>query len=289
MNCPICKEEKVGIVRDPDFVRCVSCGLLRRAQPLAPDLLQNALDDDLRGCWEELTSADYYANQRDRALSEMPFIREHYPSLLKGGRALDIGCGLGGFLEALNQEGMEASGIDASQPCADFARARGLDVRVARIDHRVLDTFFPGEMFDLISLRAVLGYVDNQGEILALVRRRLKSTGMLYVNDVMASSPYFWFGASLLARLGPYSTVFFDRRSLANALRIYGFRPVATLSRHQIPADALSNAWRAPPVIAPLLRRVLPRMIRYLPDDFPCVIASPLPNRSIRDERERLS
>ena len=71
--CPICKGYKTKKINDPDFVRCTSCGLLRRSpRPTVAELAA-----ELEKLYVTERPNDDYANQVNRALGEMPLIRQH--------------------------------------------------------------------------------------------------------------------------------------------------------------------------------------------------------------------
>jgi SAM-dependent methyltransferase len=226
----------------------------------------------LDGIYGPESLGNTYANEVVRAAGEMSLIRDRCSSFLKGGRALDVGCGLGGFLDVLCQEGMKATGLDAYERRADAARAHGLDVKVGRFNRQTLETLFNDESFDLISLRGALSYMDDQGEVFALARERLNRDGMLYISEHMASSPYYWFGVPLITRVGRIATVFFDRHSLLKSFNIYGFEAVAVLPEW-LPPEPLIKAWRVPSAFVPLFKRLLPYANRVLPADYLSVLA----------------
>jgi SAM-dependent methyltransferase len=69
--------------------------------------------------------------------------------LRPGSRVLDIGCGVGSFLELVVARGAEGSGIDASEALIDVARRRlpGVDLRVGEMQALPYDD----DTFDLVA------------------------------------------------------------------------------------------------------------------------------------------
>jgi SAM-dependent methyltransferase len=57
----------------------------------------------------------------------------YLPMLAGRRRVLDLGCGLGGFVQLLNRGGFEALGVDSDPACIAFARAHGLPVAEADV------------------------------------------------------------------------------------------------------------------------------------------------------------
>jgi SAM-dependent methyltransferase len=82
--------------------------------PSAPaaDVVYVAFEDEFRGS--------------DAAIAER--LRQYLPLFAGAGDVVDIGCGRGEFLAALNGAGVRARGVDANGEMAATARARGLDV-----------------------------------------------------------------------------------------------------------------------------------------------------------------
>ena len=94
------------------------------------------------------------------------------------GRALDVGCGDGSFLEALAGQGWDVVGTELSAPIAATARGRlGGRIRVGALDEAGL----PSASFDLITFWQVLEHCQDPGPALAEARRLLKADGRIVV------------------------------------------------------------------------------------------------------------
>lgn len=97
------------------------------------------------------------------------------PELASGGRWLDIGCGFGELLEALQLESAGKLVLAGSEPNARkaaAARARGLDVTF-----RDLERETPG--YDFISLLNVFSHLPDPPELLRRLRGLLGARGQL--------------------------------------------------------------------------------------------------------------
>ena len=98
---------------------------------------------------------------------------QHYPS-----RLLDVGCGVGFFLEVAKEQGWDVSGIETSQFASAYVRDRlGLDVSaddLAKAD-------FPDNSFDLITMWDVIAHVTNPGDYLKKAGKLLKQDGLLVI------------------------------------------------------------------------------------------------------------
>jgi SAM-dependent methyltransferase len=134
-----------------------------------------------------------------------------------GERVLDLGCGAGRFLAALQQAGAQPVGVEIAQAAVDRARrnAPGADVRLLEDDLPLGH----GEI-DLVWLSETLEHIPDVAHTLFEVRRVLTAGGRLLIT-VPWSPP-------LIPAPDPLGqhVRFFTRRSLARALEATGFAPV---------------------------------------------------------------
>jgi SAM-dependent methyltransferase len=97
---------------------------------------------------------------------------------LPAGRALDVGCGDGSFLEALAQLGWEVFGTELSPSIAATATQRfGEHIQVGELDH----TAHEEASFDLITFWHVLEHVDDPRSALDHARRLIRPDGTVII------------------------------------------------------------------------------------------------------------
>jgi SAM-dependent methyltransferase len=152
---------------------------------------------------------------------------------------LEVGCGVGHFLVALEAAGFEAWGTEVSASALARLRKKGL---------RVLEGSLPAlrlepERFDAVVLFEVLEHVDEPIEHLREARRVLRNGGALLV-----TTPNF---GSLSRRLlgeawrvvDPEHVTLFTTRGLCRILERAGFDARAIWSRNLDPTELLRR-WR---------------------------------------------
>ncbi|MGE5127206.1 MAG: class I SAM-dependent methyltransferase [Betaproteobacteria bacterium] len=194
-DCPLCGP---GVPRRlrydfPPFaaVTCEGCGLLflcpRLAEARVLELYQGAgyYDSQVAG-----QGYDEYLALRENWLrtfaARLQAIARHQPA----GRALDVGCGPGFFLEAAEARGYEAWGIDPSGYAIEIARRRfGERVRTGVLEAAP----FPPGHFDLVTAFDAFEHVYRPLRFLEAAHALLAPGGLVAITTPDPSS--------LLARL----------------------------------------------------------------------------------------
>ncbi|OEC38121.1 methyltransferase type 12 [Pseudomonas sp. 1D4] len=100
----------------------------------------------------------------------------------RGGRYLDMGCGLGNSLVAAGAHGFEAFGVESSRECLRLCQEAGLDVR------HVEQPLPPGG-FDLISFWESLEHMADPAAMLGLCHRLLAENGVIAFTVPNLDSP----------------------------------------------------------------------------------------------------
>ena len=148
-----------------DFVVCPTCG----AGYLSPAPSSEQLQD-LYG--PQNFGSDWYKQRgRGRAFAKLVLAKK------APGKFLDVGCGLGFFLEGIQRHSKwDVYGVEIAAKAADFARDKlGLDVHQGEL----VDVRYPDGFFDYIQLHNVLEHVRDPMTLLKECRRILKADGTL--------------------------------------------------------------------------------------------------------------
>jgi len=105
---------------------------------------------------------------------------------IRSGRVLDVGCGYGFLLEALEKAGYEAHGIEVSAHAAEQARRR---TRGHVLKQGAEEPFpFPGCHFDAVMLLDVIEHLAGYPAAVASCARCLRPGGKLFVITLNAHS-----------------------------------------------------------------------------------------------------
>jgi SAM-dependent methyltransferase len=150
-----------------------------------------------------------------------------------GERVLDLGCGAGRFVAALQHAGAEATGVELAEAALERARRNvpGADFRRLGPDGEI-----PLEdgSIDLVWCSEVLEHVPDTAGLLSETRRVLRTGGRLLVTTPSHDLPRRLLIA--LARFEPHfdplgqHVRFYSRRSLARVLGEFAFEDIHVTS-----------------------------------------------------------
>jgi len=156
----------------------------------------------------------------DKTLREL---RGRHPLPWRGeGKVLDVGCGVGGKLKTLQDQGWEPYGIEISKVAAAHAR----ELVTGNIHTGTLESApFPPQSFDLILMSHSLEHLPSPVAALRLVHRLLNGDGLLVVSVPNVDSLEFkLFGRWWFPLDPPRHFYHFDKYSLSGIFAQAGFR-----------------------------------------------------------------
>jgi SAM-dependent methyltransferase len=136
-----------------------------------------------------------------------------------GSRVLDIGTAGGAFLEAAQQLGYDAYGLEPSLDLVEKGRHRNLRISQGTIE----DNPFEDQSFELVCMWDVLEHLPNPKAALFSVQKLLSANGMLLINfpdigtwQARAAGKHFWWITSVHLQ-------HFTRDTVAKICRLTGF------------------------------------------------------------------
>jgi SAM-dependent methyltransferase len=163
------------------LIGCERCGLAFSHPAPDAEELASYYGADADG-WDQriATASDAVAEQLARRTAthrrHLELIRRYVelPDGTAGNRprALDLGCGIGGWLDALQQEGWETFGIEPGPRAASIAAAR----------HTLLDAIPADGTFDLVVVHHTLEHLEDPGSTLKQLAGALRPGGTIWIS-----------------------------------------------------------------------------------------------------------
>ena len=201
-----------GVRGTQTLVTCLDCGLIYENPRYPEEVILRGYAD-----YSEAAHDSQHAMRAASFLRGLQAVGSHIPGA--GARILDVGTAGGAFLEAAQQFGYDAVGLEPSVFMAEQARKRGLNVTAGTLDENP----FPPASFDMVCLWDVLEHVARPLDMLVSIRGLLKPGGVLLVNypDIgtgmakMAGKRFWWILSVHL--------IHFDQASAAKICELSGF------------------------------------------------------------------
>jgi len=210
--------KSVGNLTTPStfsILRCRSCGLVRTEPRLT------------NAAFELCYRHDYWGRTNAESLDWVRRDQRHRTGFLSrfraGGSVLDVGCGLGLFLRALDPAHWNRYGVEPmSMPYQEAARWLGPD-RISRSELTVAG--LPAEQFDVVTFWDSLEHLSDPRPALDEAFRLLRPQGLVLVslpNFESYQARHFredWFELSV-----PYHLYHYTPASVTRLLETCGFR-----------------------------------------------------------------
>jgi len=237
--CPNGTEAKVYIRTHSgsfpfSYLKCQGCGLVFLSpRPEEKEILQ-VYEQDYYGEGLQKFHSWLEAPRLFFAWNRMRRVKKFFP---RPGKALDIGCGQGTFLQLLKGQGWECHGTELTVDSATRASRLGISVSVGEID----ENRFPPHSFDLISLWHVLEHLPNPLKTLKSSSRLLKKGGVLAISTPNIDSLQAEVGRDQWFHLDPPRHLYlYSPRTLEQMIGSLGFR---LLKMHHFSLEQNPYGW----------------------------------------------
>lgn len=206
---------------------CTSCGLFFTNPMPREDELEDYYASTYRSTYKLVFTAvpdTYTEKRRAEADNRAGIIANLFDDARAAKRSLDLGCGLGTLVEALEKRGFDSYGFEPGELWSQHLK----NDRIVRGNWRNVD--FAAGSFDLVSIIHVLEHLRAPLSCLGKVHKLLKDDGLLWVEvpDMQA------YGTKGRKRFHFAHVLGFSRDNLIDAAFRCGFVPVKEITKEQI-------------------------------------------------------
>lgn len=168
-NCLICNSN--GLERIPGYeaahlCQCKSCNFVFSQQiPSQQELIEH-----------------YEGYGRNDYLSPLTILRynellDEFEQYRNSGKLLDVGCGIGYFLEEAKKRGWEVYGTEYTDEAVEICSKKGIQMNQGKLETSNYDV----ESFDIITSFEVLEHINNPVEELTNFNSLLRKGGLVYL------------------------------------------------------------------------------------------------------------
>lgn len=168
-QCLICEGERLtelNTYKSTYLYKCLSCGFVfSRRVPTK---------DELNEHYMGYGRNDYLSPVTIKRYNEL---LDRFEKYRKTNRILDVGCGIGYFLEEAKKRNWEVYGTEYTDVAVEICKNKGISMQNGVLDPSHYDM----ESFDVITSFEVIEHINNPKEELASFYRLLRKGGAVYV------------------------------------------------------------------------------------------------------------
>lgn len=220
---------------------------------LSESSAKNAFKAQIRSYFDRIATDLDHWNQRNRYYYQ-DLDRLHGFFIPPGSRVLEIGCGTGSLLAALDPA--VGIGIDFSRSMVEIAQAKYPSLEYPQLQFYCLDveTLMPEDLpemqFDFIVLSGVLGHLSDVQQVLANLQAFChRRTRLILTFHNFLWQPLLRFAEAIAQRRPQPPQSWLSMTDVSNLLQITGYLPLRSSRRFLCPKPI--------PLIAPFCNRVL--------------------------------
>jgi len=167
-QCLVCKGTKlkplVGFEKH-HLVKCGSCGFVF-CKPIPTK-------EELDAVYEGYGRNDYLS---DLTIQAYERVLDSFEPYRKTNKLIDVGCGIGYFLEVAKKRGWEVYGTEFTQEAVNICEAKGANMELGVLD----PSNYEPQSFDVVCSFEVIEHINNPREELGNFNKILRKGGLVY-------------------------------------------------------------------------------------------------------------
>ena len=203
-SCIFCKDAKINVLVPKDAIpckvavlKCSQCGLVFLESRGNAD----QEDREERLYWEGDQKKVYLQEKVQKVFCD-EFARR-LESLHRYGKSsgalLDVGCGVGHFLDKARDKGFSVKGLDISPVAAEAAKEKyNIEVNVGTLESAP----YASDSFDVVALWDVIEHIRRPLENMKAINKIIKKGGILVMKTPNEDSLFKWIARFAYAVLG---------------------------------------------------------------------------------------
>jgi 2-polyprenyl-3-methyl-5-hydroxy-6-metoxy-1,4-benzoquinol methylase len=213
ISCLICNSSLLNILNDfkeAHLCQCHSCGFVfSKAIPTA---------DELEKHYEGYSRNDYLSPitilRYNELLDKMEIFR-------KTNRLLDVGCGIGYFLEVAKERGWEVYGTEYTDEAIEICSKKEISIKKGPLNAQQ----YKPESFDIITSFEVIEHINNPIQELAHFNKILRKGGLVYLTTPNFNSLLrYWLKDKYNVICYPEHLSYYTPKTLKKLFTISGFK-----------------------------------------------------------------
>lgn len=168
-KCLICNHASLESLKgyEAHFLsRCSNCGFVFATR--------RPTDEELSAHYNNYSRNDYLSPITIKRYHE---ILDRFEAVRSTNRLLDVGCGIGYFLDVAKQRGWEVYGTEYTDKAIEICASKGITMHKGVLDPKN----YPAESFDVITSFEVIEHINQPNPEIANMVSLLRKGGYLYI------------------------------------------------------------------------------------------------------------
>ena len=168
-SCLICNSTALNPLKDyqsTHLCKCKSCGFVfAQAIPTMAELEKH---------YEGYSRNDYLSPVTIKRYNEL---LDYFEQFRKTGKLIDVGCGIGYFLEEAKKRGWEVYGTEYTDEAIEICEGKGINMKKGVLN----PNDYEPESFDIITSFEVIEHINNPQEEIQNFNQILRKGGLVYI------------------------------------------------------------------------------------------------------------
>jgi SAM-dependent methyltransferase len=205
-----------------NLVSCKTCGLVYANPRPSKKGLEKLYKNYYESKEDEVSGPNDVSVSYDNIQDDINFDREKLIERIYSlkGKILDIGCGVGYFLEACKKRGWSVFGVEPSKEAQAICRKKGIKI----INRSQFGKY--SKSFDCVTLFHVLEHLDSPKEYLKDISRLIRKNGVIMIEVPSIKSFNAKYQREKWWYIQDMHLFYFSPASIKNYLRSVGFKNI---------------------------------------------------------------
>lgn len=225
LNCIICNSKELKPLKgfeNKGLIKCRNCSFVFMEQIPTLEELQAHY-----GKYSEFSYHDDYYLSPITVIS-YNLLLDEFEKYRKINKILDVGCGVGFFLNEAKKRGWEVYGTEYSKTALERCRKNGIDMKEGELDYTQFDEKIE---FDVITSFEVIEHLNQPNKEIVNVHKLLRKGGLFYCTTPNFNSIMRYYLKDKYNIIDyPEHLSYYTKKTLSNLLNKNGFKTVKFLS-----------------------------------------------------------
>jgi 2-polyprenyl-3-methyl-5-hydroxy-6-metoxy-1,4-benzoquinol methylase len=224
-KCLICNSKKIKHLngyKEKGLIKCEDCSFV---------FMENIpTNEELSNHYEKYSQFSYHDDYYLSPLTVKSYnlLLDEFEIYRKTNKILDIGCGVGFFLNEAQKRGWEVYGTEYSETAIKRCRVNGIEMKEGELDYNQFDVELE---FDVITSFEVIEHLNQPNKEVYNVHKLLRKGGLFYCTTPNFNSIMRYYLKDKYNIIDyPEHLSYYTKKTLSNLLNNNGFKTLKFLS-----------------------------------------------------------